>query len=38
MVTALMGTGSWNAAMLGVAEQAGFRVAYRLLWYTKAIA
>lgn len=34
---ALLGTGSWNTAMLRCAESAGYRPFYKSLWYSKPI-
>ncbi|MEZ4860633.1 MAG: GNAT family N-acetyltransferase [Caldilineaceae bacterium] len=35
METALLGTGSWNTAMLGCAEAAGYQLLYQSLWYSQ---
>jgi len=32
--TAIIGTGNWNTALLGLATSVGFQPAYRLLWYS----
>lgn len=37
METALLGTGSWNTAMLRCAKAAGYQLFYQSLWYSKSI-